>query len=210
MPELLGEAVYADHSLEDEATYHSLSFVNFDFSNVSAANVEFEECRFRNADFSGSRLDRVAYVDCEFEGGNLANLVAQRSSMVRIRLAGVRMTGLQWMDGGLRDVEVVDSKADLSSYRFATMHSVTFQRCNLARADFTNADIAGVRFLECDLTGAQFNHAKMAETRFAECVLDGVGGVEAFAGAIVASNDLLALTYTLAAGLGIRIETSEP
>jgi uncharacterized protein YjbI with pentapeptide repeats len=32
---------------------------------------------------------------------------------------------------------------------------VAFERCNLARADFQNADLTGVRFTDCDLAGAQ-------------------------------------------------------
>jgi hypothetical protein len=36
--------------------------------------------------------------------------------------------------------------------------------------------------------------------------LAGIGGVASFAGAIVANQDLVALSYALAAALGIRIE----
>lgn len=119
------------------------------------------------------------------------------------------MTGLQWVDSGLRDVEFAESRADLSSFRFAIMHCVTFRGCNLTRADFIEADLGGARFIDCDLTGAQFQHAKMVGTRFVNCALEGVGGVQNFNGAIVTSNDLIALTYALATGLGITIEPSE-
>lgn len=206
-PASFGTAVYDDHSLEDESSYHRLEFADFDLAGVHAESVEFEECRFRNADFSETTLERAAFVDCEFESSNLANLKVARSSMVRARLTGSRMTGLQWVDGGLRDVEVVDSRVDLSSFRFAIFNSVTFSGCNLAGADFTSADISGARFIDCDLTGAQFHHAKMDETRISNCVLDGIAGMQSFTGAIVASNDLVALTYQLAQALGIRIET---
>ncbi|MEJ3747463.1 pentapeptide repeat-containing protein [Actinomycetes bacterium KLBMP 9797] len=66
--------------------------------------------------------------------------------------------------------------------------------------------MSGVQFTNCDLTGAQFSQATMEGTRFTNCVLAGVGGVTSFTGAIVASQDLVGLSYTLAAALGIQIE----
>jgi uncharacterized protein YjbI with pentapeptide repeats len=66
--------------------------------------------------------------------------------------------------------------------------------------------VGGVQFTNCDLSGAQFSQAKMEGTRFADCVLAGIGGVTSFAGAIVASQDLVGLSHTLAAALGIQIE----
>ena len=91
-------------------------------------------------------------------------------------------------------------------FRFTRFDGVVFDRCNLSRADFQNADLSGVRFTGCDLTGAQFSQAKMDGTRFAGCELDGIGGVTSFRGATVTGNDLLALAHTLAAALGITIE----
>jgi uncharacterized protein YjbI with pentapeptide repeats len=126
--------------------------------------------------------------------------------MLRVRLSGARMTGVHWVDGSLRDVTVSECRADLTSFRFTDFHHVVFEGCNLTRADFQSADVSGVRFTNCDLTGAQFSQATMEGTRFTNCVLAGVGGVTSFAGAIVASQDLIGLSYTLAAALGIRIE----
>jgi hypothetical protein len=46
----------------------------------------------------------------------------------------------------------------------------------------------------------------MTGTRFANCDLRGIGGVTSFRGAIVAGHDLIALSHTLAAALGIQID----
>jgi uncharacterized protein YjbI with pentapeptide repeats len=206
MPASFTQAAYTDHGLEDESSYHRLEFVDFDMGGVGANAVDFEECRFRNVDLSQTTLERAAFVDCEIERSNLANLKVTRSSMVRTRLTGSRMTGLHWIDAGLRDVEVVECRADLTAFRFAIFNSVTFRGCNLGKADFTSADISGARFIDCDLSGAQFHQAKMADTRIVNCTLDGIAGLQSFAGAIVTSNDVLSLTYLLADALGIRVE----
>ncbi len=122
--------------------------------------------------------------------------------MLRVRLSMTRMTGVHWIDGLLRDVTVSECQADLTSFRFTDFHNVVFEGCNLNRADFQKTDVSRVKFVNCDLTGAQFSQAKMAGTRFVNCVLAGVGGVTSFKGAIVASGDLVALSYMLATALG--------
>lgn len=172
--------------------------------------MEFEQCRFRgNTDLGGTVLSRSSFTDCLFQNTNLANLRAEKSSMLRVKLSVARMTGVHWVDGSLREVTVSACRADLSSFRFTNLHNVVFDGCNLTRADFQNADISGVRFVDCDLSGAQFSHATMDGTRFANCVLAGIGGVTSMAGAIVAGADLVGLSYALAAALGIKIEDDD-
>ncbi|MBN1171873.1 MAG: pentapeptide repeat-containing protein [Micromonosporaceae bacterium] len=205
-PATLDLAVLPEHDLADEATYRRLGFYDLELPGRSAEAVEFEQCRFRNADLSGTQLRHAGFSDCLIESSNLANLNAQRSSLRRVRLTVLRMTGLHWVDGALRDVAVCDCKADLAVFRFTTFRNVIFDRCNLTRVDFQNADLTGVRFTGCDLTGAQFSHATLEGTRFTDCELAGVGGVTSFAGAIVAGGDLITLSHTLATALGIRIE----
>ncbi len=126
--------------------------------------------------------------------------------MLRVRLSTARMTGLQWVNGALRDVTVADCRLDLSSWRFTTFANVAFEGCNLTRADFQHADLRGARFTDCDLTGAQFSQAGMDGTRFARCDLTGIGGVTSMTGAILAHQDLIALSHALAGALGVRIE----
>jgi uncharacterized protein YjbI with pentapeptide repeats len=208
LPPSLEPATLEDHDLEDEVLLRGVSF-EIDMPDRTAELVEFEGCRFPRADLSGTALAQARFVDCTFEHTNLANLHADRSAMHRVRLTACRMTGLQWGGGALRDVAFVECRADLSVFRFTGFQHVVFEDCNLTRADFQNADLTGARFLRCDLTGAQFSHAKLAGTRFRNCVLTGLGGITSFAGAILADQDLIALSYTLAAGLGIELDDGD-
>jgi uncharacterized protein YjbI with pentapeptide repeats len=205
-PASLSLATAEEHGPADEAALRRLGFFDIDLSGAVAEAVEFAQCRFRNADLSGADLGRTGWSDCLLENCNLANLRAERAAVRRVRVSVSRLTGVQIVDGVLRDLAVVDCRADLASFRFSTFHNATFERCNLTRADFQNADLTGVSFVDCDLSGAQFSQATMSGTRLAGCELAGVGGVTSFAGAIVASRDLIGLSYALAAALGIRIE----
>lgn len=204
-PASLELATLPDHDLEDEATLRRLAF-EVDLSNRTAESVEFDQCRITSADLSGTTLARARLIDCLIEKTNLANLRTDKSSAQRVRITSSRMTGLHWIDGSLRDVAVVECRADLAVFRFTDFRQVTFEDCNLTRTDFQNADLSGVQFVNCDLTGAQFSHATMTGTRFRGCTLVGVGGVTSFDGAIISDQDLIALSYTLAAALGIQIE----
>lgn len=212
-PPSLELATAESAAVEDEATFSRLGFFDLDLSGRSADGAEFAQCRFRGTDLSGARLEGARFADCLFESTNLANLRAEKSSMLRVRLSTARMTGVQWINGAVRDVTISDCRLDLSSWRFTDFSSVAFEGCNLTRADFQNADLRGARFTDCDLTGAQFSQATVTGTRFANCVLAGIGGVTSMAGAIVAQQDLAALSYTLAGALGSASRTptgSEP
>jgi uncharacterized protein YjbI with pentapeptide repeats len=205
-PRVLDLALLPDDDLQSDTERRKLSFADLDMSQRSAELAEFTQCRFENADLGGTTLDRVVFSDCVFDHSNLANLRATKSSLVRVELSVLRMTGFQWTDGRLRDVRFTDSRIDLSSFRFTNFVSVVFDRCNLTGVDFVNADLRGAEFSGCDLSGAQFSHAKMEGARFADCVLADIVGVTSWDGAIVRSHDLVTLSYTLAAALGIRIE----
>jgi uncharacterized protein YjbI with pentapeptide repeats len=179
---------------------------DLDLAGRSAKAVEFTQCRFTSVNLGGTTLGRAVVTDCVVENSNLANLQAEQSSWVRVQLSVLRMTGCHWTDGLLRDVRVTESRLDLASFRFTDFVRVRFERCNLTGADFVKADLSGAQFIGCDLTGAQFSQATMDGTRFARCALAGIGGVTSWNGAIVRADDLVSLSHTLAAALGIRIE----
>jgi len=124
-------------------------------------------------------------------------------------VSGCRATGSACNDGLLSDVAFVDCKVDLTNWRFARFDVVTFERCNLAGADFTEADLRGASFIGCDLSRAQFHKATMAGARFRRCELQGVGGITSWEGAVVHADDLLELSYVLAGALGIVVKTAD-
>jgi uncharacterized protein YjbI with pentapeptide repeats len=180
--------------------------MDIDLSEQEADAVSIEQCRFTRATLAGTVLDHAALTDCLVESSDWANLKATKSAMVRVKLATVRLTGLHWIDGALRDVVFSECRMDLATFRFTSFKSVAFVDCNLTRADFTNADLRGAQFTGCDLAGAQFAQANCAGARFARCELSGVGSVTSLKGAIIKASDLIALSYTFATALGITIE----
>jgi uncharacterized protein YjbI with pentapeptide repeats len=196
-------AALPDNDLEDEGLLRGLSFDGLDLSGRKVAGVDFERCRMKDTSLNDSALDRSTFADCTVEQGNWANLKTYGSSLIRVEFVAVRLTGMVWSSGGLRDVRFSNCRADLSSFRFSRLTTVVFEGCNLRQADFQDADLKRTHFIDCDLMAAQFSNAQMRGARFSNCLLDGIGGITSFGGARIDSPDLMSLTRTLASALGI-------
>ncbi|MET7426268.1 pentapeptide repeat-containing protein [Dactylosporangium sp. NPDC005555] len=204
-PKALELATVDEDDLRDEDTYTGLGFYDLELAGRSAKGAEFQQCRFNRVDLSGTAFVKVSLTDCLVESSNFANLHGDQSSLLRVAVKDSRLTGLQWLDGVLRDVTLRDCRIDLSVFRATTFGAVVFEDCNLSGADFTGADLSGVTFARCDLTGAQFSAATMAGARLTDCDLSGIGGVTSLAGATVSTADLITLSRALAAALDIRL-----
>src|SRR5713226_5032753 len=206
LPATLTVAKLPDDDLRDDGVYLSLEFEDIELASRYVVSIEIDQCRYKNVNLGQTELDRALISDSVFERCDFANLRARDCSFVRVAVSASRMTGLSWVEGGIRDVTVDTCRIDLASFRFSTFKGVVFTDCKLIQADFQDADLRGARFERCDLTSAQFSKAQMEGTRFADCNLSGIGGVTSLKGAIVKSRDALALTYSLASALGITIE----
>ncbi len=195
-----------DHDIEDEATFRRLAFLDLDLSGQAGDSVEFEQCRFTRTGLAGAVLERATFTDCLVETSDWANLKTVKSGLLRVEVSLARLTGLQWLDGSLRDVTFRECRTDLATFRFSSFKNVAFSDCNLTRADFTHADLRGASFTGCDLSGAQVAQADCNGARFTRCELSGVGSVTSLRGATVGAHDLAGLAYTLAGALDITID----
>jgi uncharacterized protein YjbI with pentapeptide repeats len=199
-------AVLPDDDLADEGVYESLTFDDMDLSDREAAGAQIDQCRYANVGFGRTRLRRAVISHTIFDRCDLANVRARECSLIRTAVSASRMTGLSWLDGSFRDVVFDRCRIDLASFRATRFKDVVFTGCRLEQADFGEADLRGARFEDCDLTGAQFSNAQLTGARFADCALIDIGGVTSLRGAIIKAADVLALTYLLAAAIGITID----
>lgn len=206
LPASLSPAKLPDNDLDDEGVYVSLEYSDTELAGRAAVSIEIDQCHFRNTGFGQAKLGRAVISDTVFHTCDLANVRAHGCSLTRVAISGSRTLGLSWTSGILRDTVFDQCRMDLTSFRFSSFRTVVFTGCKLIQADFQEADLRGARFHGCDLTGAQFSKAQMQGTRFSNCDLTGINGVLSLNGAIVSGQDALALSYTLAAALGITIE----
>lgn len=205
LPRDLIPATLPEHRPEDDGHLHGLAFTDSHLADLDVHLLDVTECTFDQVDLSGSRLSKTTFADCQLKESDLANVQAIGSSIIRTELQGLRMTGLGFADGTIREATFDRCRLDLAAFRFSTVSKTVFDGCSLRQADFGNADLRGVQFKNCDLTGAKFAQANLKGARLTNCVLDQIGNVENLAGATIDAADLVALSYALAGALGIVI-----
>jgi uncharacterized protein YjbI with pentapeptide repeats len=204
LPAELPAASSAD-IIEDDSVIRSLAFEGADFSQLKAASIEIESSRFKSVTFAQGSLDRAIISDSELAHCDLANMAARESSLVRVTVKSSRLTGTRLEECGIRDSLFESCRMGMATFRFTKFASSIFSDCKLGQANFQSADLRGARFENCDLTGAQFSNANMDGTVFDDCKLYDLNGITSLKGAIVKNLDAMALLYSLAGALGIRI-----
>ena len=209
LPPALERASLPAGAARDETRWTAVELEGASLAGVEARSLEFEETRLVGCDLSGARLSRFGLLDCELVRCNLANVVARDASMARVACSDSRLTGFQWPEGGVRDLLLRDCRADLASFRFATLQRATFAGCVLRDADFQGARLESVRFLDCDLTGASFADARFERSELRGCRLEGLRGVEGLGGAALEWSEIIELAGTFAAALGVRLIDDE-
>lgn len=206
LPRQLTRMAVAEQPVDDDQVLLSLEFHGSGWTGIQAKDVEVSRCRFADAQIPGVVLPRARFEDVEMIRCDLANMQIMDGQMFTTHLENSRLTGLVWIDCGMRDVVFTDCRANLARFRMSTLRDVTFRDCDLTEASFQAATLNGVLFENCRLTGTQFSQAKIIDARFSDCDLSGVGGVESLRGATVSAADAQSLVWALASAFGIRIE----
>lgn len=169
------------------------------------ADIRVHGCRCDAARFTAVVFNRAELVDVDCHGVDLSGTHWTRSRWERVALEDCRASGADLAGATLRDVAVRGGRANELSLRFASCVRLSFTDVDMRGFDAYEADLRGATFTGCDLTGAQFGRARCAGAALHNCTLQGIQGVEALAGASVASTDLMVLSHVFAQALGIHI-----
>ena len=173
---------------------------------AAIANLELDVAHLDAVDLAGARLPRLALRNCRLTGGDLANVAVRGGVAERCAFEQVRLTGLSWHEGVLRDVSFHGCRIDLASFAATRLERVRFESCSLAHSDLQDARLAAVAFEDCDLHEIDLSGARLsAGCELRGCVLDGARGVERLRGARMPYVDVLAAAATFAGALGIEI-----
>ena len=159
----------------------------------------------RDAVLSGARLGRLGLLDCAFSRCDLAGLDASASSLVRVELAGSRLTGGSFKEALLRDVVLRDCRMDLASFSDARLERVTFEGCDLRELDLQGARLHEVRLLGCDLSGAILEGTDCTRCELHDCSYEDLRGIGGLSGATIGWADAVELAPAFAAALGVRV-----
>lgn len=177
---------------------------------VSARGVELQTTHLRDVDISGARLPLLALRDCQVTGGSLANVAVRGGVAERTSFEGVRLTGLSWHDGTVRDVTFNGCRIDLASFAGSRLERVRFEDCSLHGSDVMDARLAAAVFDGCDLRELDFGGARFGPgCELRGCVLDGARSVTALKGVRMSPDDVISAAVVFAAALGIDVTDEE-
>lgn len=192
--------------LGDELLLDSVVLTGSAGHGATARNLELVRSRLLEVDLASARLAHLSIGDCEVRGGNLANVAVRGGVAQRTRFEQVRLTGLTWHEGTVRDVTFRGCRVDLASFAASRLERVRFEDCLMVQVELQDARLAGVVFERCDLTEADFSGARLAAgCELRGCTLDGARAVERLRGARMGLTDVIAAAGVFAATLGIGI-----
>ncbi len=205
LPEVLDDQPLAEEDLEDGARVRERRLREPQLAGAQLHGVDFVGVHLDGGDLSAAHLDNGGLQDVLVERTNLANLRAVSSTLMRVRLRGCRMTGLQWAEGLWRDVEVCDCRADLVALRRTQLERVTFRDCVLTEADLLEARLREVTLERCSLAGADLRGARFERCQLRGCDLEGLHGIGRLDGITMPWPDIVDAAGTFASALGVRV-----
>jgi uncharacterized protein YjbI with pentapeptide repeats len=144
-------------------------------------------------------------LDAIVEGADWANRRAARSSLRRVELRQVRLTGAELAESTVSDALFDECRLDLAGLRAARLERVVFRDCRMDECDLYAAKLKDVLFERCTLRLATFTAVEATRLELRGCDLAGLNGVEALRGARMPFHDALENAALFASGLGIEL-----
>ena len=128
------------------------------------------------------------------------------ASLRRVAFRESRLVGIDFGEARLADVSFEDCKLDYANFRHSEIDQVTFTDCALAEADFQGARIRRTRFSGCTLDRADFTKVELEDVDARGSSLALAGSVLGLRGLTIDSLQLIELSRSMAAEIGIAVE----
>ncbi len=183
--------------------------------SVDLARLTLDLGEAHRLDISDSRLTAVSLraADADMEAQISGSVVEQSDlSRLRIRTArqsvfrGVKLVGTDFSDGVIQDCEFDECVLRLTNLRMATLRRVIFNDCTIEDMDAYSAQFEDVSFPGSRVESLNIDRVTSTRTDLRECEPLGLTGFNRLDGFLVSEQQLPALSYRLAASIGLSIE----
>ena len=192
--------------IDDGEEWEDARLVDTDLSAQVAETSVLQRVELVQVLLTGTQLPELHATDLRLTGCELSGALLSSASLLRAELRNCRLTGVILSDARLRHVRFVECRLEEANLRFSRLENVVFEECSLAAADLTGAELEAVEFQRCDMQGAELHQAKVVSARLAGCRLEGLKGATRLRGAVITSDELIAVSQGLLAELGITVE----
>ncbi len=195
----------------DVAVYDGIA----EIGSVDLERVTLNLGEAHRLDISDSRLSAVSVLatDAEFEA-QLSGSVFEKSDLSRLRIRaarqslfkGVKLVGTDFSDGLIQDCEFDGCVLRLTNLRMTTLRRVVFRDCTIEDMDAYSAQFEDVSFPGSRVESLNIDRAASSRTDVRECEPLGLTGFTRLDGFLVSEQQLPALSYQLAASVGLSVE----
>lgn len=176
--------------------------------NGLVAETHYDEIEAKNLTLDSERLDHLSLIDSQIAGGSWINVEMPESTLRRVKVQNIRLSGLVAHTLFAENVDFVNCKLDMTNLRSSKFKNVRFIDCVLAEADFQGSKFTNVAFNNCDvnkidLNSCIFNNVDLRSSKFTE-----LGGATTLKGVSMSREQLIMLAPIFANEIGIVVEES--
>ncbi|MEU9703537.1 pentapeptide repeat-containing protein [Streptomyces sp. NPDC047981] len=198
---------YEGGELEPDGDYDGVEFRGLDLTRQAAAGARFLDCAVRDCALDETRLRSARFLDSVLSGIRGVGTDLAGATLRDVEVVDARLGGTQLHGAVLERVVVRGGKIDYLNLRMAKLKDVVFEGCVLAEPDLGGAVLERVEFRDCVVKGVDFSGARMTDVdlRTVERI-EIARGVDALAGAVIGTGQLLDFAPLFAAQLGVRVE----
>lgn len=189
---------------DDELAISSARIEGGDFADTDGEG-EIERSILSGVDLSGSRLRPLTLADVELSGADVSNALWSQTIARRVEVVSCRATGWRLSLDLALDTYIADTRLDYAAIKVNRVKGLlVFERCSFADAQL-GGDLSRVLFVDCDLARAEFTATAARDCDLRTSRLAGARGVASLRGALVTTEQVIAIADQLAREAGLRI-----
>lgn len=158
---------------------------------------------------TAARLHRLELTDVTLTDCDLAGVVVDEATMVRVAFNRCRLSGADLGGAQLTDVRFTDCQLDDLGLRMVAAARLVVEGGSAARVDLYRARVPGSSWLRTDVTGADLSGADLARARLHGSTIMDVKGAAALKGTIIDPTQVVAVGIALIADAGITVDEED-
>ena len=141
----------------------SENFHGVDYTEISLAKGDYENCTFSNCTFSNSDVAAINFVECEFKNCDLSMAKVDNTAFKDVLFDGCKLLGIRFdsCNSFLLSLEFRSCHLNLASFYKLKLKGTVFRSCSLQEVDFVEADLSNAVFDDCDLLNASFEKTNL-------------------------------------------------
>lgn len=186
-------------------TYDRMRFSAPVIRGLDLGGITLSECELVDWEVRDTHFPEAALLETRMSGLFATGFRAPRSTLRQVEIDGARIGAVELMDAKLRSVVFTDVRLGFVNLRGASLTDVIFRDCVLEGVDVGDATLTRVAFDGCRAGDLDLTRATLKDVDLRGLEVERIRGLEGIAGATMSHAQVVALSESFAAHLGIRL-----